>query len=417
MSGLTPEGIKALDAVLNSHVTRGSLPGLVALVASGDDVHVAALGHKAFGYEGPIGRDAIFRIASLTKPIAGVAAMLLIQDGAMALGDPVGQWLPELSEPRVLRTLESSLDDTVPAERPITVEDVLSFHMGFGSIMSLGPYPIWQAESDLGLKTLGWPWPPPDLTPDEWIARLGQLPLLDQPGTRWRYNTSATVAGVLIERVAGAPLPEVMNARVFDPLGMSDTGFWVPADKMGRFTTLYAPGDEGELRVVDRPGGWWSAPPKLPDAAASLVSTVDDLWAFATMLASGGGDLLSAESVRLMMADRMTARDRAESRIFVGDHGGWGLMMAVPSAAADPAGSASAAGSPAPAGPAPAAGPAAPAGIPGGYGWEGGSGTAWRTDAAAGLTGILLTQRQMTSPEPTEIATDFWTAAYAAVGS
>jgi len=406
-AGLTPEGTEALDAALNRHVARGSIPGLVALVASGDDVHVAALGHKAFGDEEPIGRDAIFRIASISKPISGVAAMLLIEDGAMALADPVGRWLPELAEPRVLRSLESSLDDTVPAERPITVEDLLSFHMGFGSIMSRGAYPIWQAESDLGLKTLGPPWPPPDLTPDEWIARLGQLPLLDQPGTRWRYNTGATVAGVLIERVAGAPLADVMRERVFGPLGMADTGFWVPAGKMGRFTTFYAPGDEGELHVVDRPGGWWSAPPKLPDAAASLVSTVHDLWAFATMLASGGGGLLSAESVRLMMADRMTAQDRAENRIFVGDHGGWGLMMAVPSAAG-PAGQA---------GSGPAAGSAAPASIPGGYGWDGGSGTAWRTDTAAGLTGILLTQRQVMSPEPTEIAMDFWTAAYAAVGS
>jgi CubicO group peptidase (beta-lactamase class C family) len=115
------------------------------------------------------------------------------------------------------------------------------------------------------------------------------------------------------------------------------------------------------------------------------------------MLASGGGGLLSAESVRLMMADRMTPRERAENRVFVGDHGGWGLMMAVPSGAGpDGAGS--------------------PAGVPRGYGWDGGSGTTWRTDAAAGLTGILLTQRQMTSPEPTEIARDFWSAAYAAIG-
>jgi|HubBroStandDraft_5_1064220.scaffolds.fasta_scaffold20463_2 CubicO group peptidase (beta-lactamase class C family) len=404
-AGLTPEGIEALDAALTRHVAQGSVPGLVALVASGDDVHVAAPGHKAFGDAEPIGRDAIFRIASITKPIAGVAAMLLIEDGAMALDDPVGQWLPELAEPRVLRTLESSLDDTVPAERPITVQDVLSFHMGFGSIMSRGPYPIWQAESDLGLKTLGPPWPPPDLTPDEWIARLGQLPLLDQPGTRWRYNTGATVAGVLIERVAGAPLADVMRERVFEPLGMADTGFWVPAGKMGRFTTFYAPDpDDGELQVIDRPGGWWSAPPKLPDAAGSLVSTVDDLWAFAAMLASGGGDLLSAESVRLMTADRMTAQERADNRVFVGDHGGWGLMMAVPSAAG-------------PGGPGGPASSDASASIPGGYGWEGGSGTTWRTDTAAGLTGILLTQRQVTSPEPTEIAMDFWTAAYAAAGS
>ncbi len=393
--GLTPEGTEALETVLARHVALGSLPGLVALVASRGDVHVAALGHKAFGDEEPIGRDAIFRIASMTKPIAGVAAMLLIEDGAMALGDPVGRWLPELAEPRVLRTLESSLDDTVPAERPITVEDVLSFHLGFGSIMSGGSYPIQRAESELDLKTLGRPWPPPDLTPDEWIARLGRLPLLDQPGARWRYNTGATVAGVLIERAARAPLADVLRERVFQPLGMADTGFFVPADKMGRFTTFYALGADGELHVVDRPNGWWSAPPKLPNAAASLVSTVDDLWAFAAMLAADGGDLLSAESVRLMMRDRMTAGERAENRVFVGDHGGWGLMMTVP----------------------PAAGSAGSADIPGGYGWDGGSGTAWRTDTAAGLTGILLTQRQVTSPEPTEIATDFWTAAYAAIGS
>src|ERR1700734_3987555 len=127
-NGLTTQGTAALDAALARHVEQGEIPGLVALVARGEDMHVSAIGHKAFGDPEPIGRDAIFRIASMTKPIAGVAAMLLIEDGAMALGDPVGQWLPELAEPRVLRTLESSLDDTVPAERPITVEDLLSFH-------------------------------------------------------------------------------------------------------------------------------------------------------------------------------------------------------------------------------------------------------------------------------------------------
>jgi CubicO group peptidase (beta-lactamase class C family) len=136
--GFTTEGAEALHTALARHVERGELPGLVALVARDGDVHVEAIGHKAFGDGGPIGRDAIFRIASLTKPIAGVAAMLLIEDGAMALDDPVGRWLPELAEPRVLRTLESDLDDTVPAERPIMVEDVLSFRLGFGSIMTPG---------------------------------------------------------------------------------------------------------------------------------------------------------------------------------------------------------------------------------------------------------------------------------------
>jgi CubicO group peptidase (beta-lactamase class C family) len=389
--GFTADGILVLGDVLEGHVERGDLPGLVALVARGGDVHVEAIGHKAFGDGEPMGADSIFRIASITKPIAGVAAMLLIEDGAMALGDPVRRWLPELAEPRVLRTLESDLGDTVPAERPITVEDVLSFHLGFGSIMAPGPYPIQRAEAKLGLETLGPPWPPRDLTPDEWIARLGSLPLLDQPGARWRYNTGASVAGVLIERVAGAPLADVLHERVFQPLGMTDTGFYVPASKLGRFTTFYAPdAGTGELRVLDRPDGWYSSPPKMPDAASWLVSTADDLWAFASMLAADGGDLLSAESVRLMTLDRMTARERAGNRVFVGDHSGWGLMMSVPAADGT-------------------------TGVPGGYGWDGGSGTAWRTDIAAGLTGILLTQRMVTSPEPTEIVKDFWAAAYAAI--
>jgi CubicO group peptidase (beta-lactamase class C family) len=391
--GLTGPGLQALDTALARHVDQGELPGLVALVARDDDVHVAALGHRAFGDGEPIGRDAIFRIASLTKPIVGVAAMLLIQDGAMALDDPVGRWLPELAEPRVLRRLDAELDDTVPAERPITVQDVLSFRFGFGSIMDPGPYPIQRAENELGLKTLVPPWPPVDLTSGQWIARLGRLPLLDQPGTRWRYNTGASVAGVLLERVAGLPLGDVLYQRVFKPLGMTDTSFYVPAAKLGRFTTFYAPGaGPGELTVLDRPAGWYSAPPKFPDASSWLVSTADDLWAFASMLASGGGELLSAESVAAMTRDRMTARDRAENRMFVGDHSGWGLMMLVPAADGS-------------------------RGVPGGFGWEGGSGTAWRSDPSTGLTGILLTQRMVTSPEPTELVTDFWAAAYASIGT
>src|SRR2546423_3979755 len=126
--GLSKDGVEALHTALARHVDRGDVPGLVGLLACGDDVHVETIGHKAFGDAEPIGRDTIFRIASITKPIAGAAAMLLVEDGAMALDDPVHRWLPELAEPRVLRTLASDFDDTVPAERPITVDDVLSFH-------------------------------------------------------------------------------------------------------------------------------------------------------------------------------------------------------------------------------------------------------------------------------------------------
>src|ERR1700733_13774823 len=417
--GFTDEGLAALDAALARHTASGAVPGLVALVARGGQVHVTSAGHKAIGDAAPVGRDAIFRIASLTKPITGVAAMLLIEDGAMALSDPVERWLPELGGRWVLRSPEAELSDTVPAKRPITVEDVLSFRLGFGNVFTPEPLPIVQAaEGELKLRTLGPPWPPTPHDPDQWIAALGSLPLIDQPGERFRYNTGAMVAGVLIERVTGAPFAEVLSKRVFEPLGMTDTAFCVPADRLGRFTTMYAPrvaaaaygasGDaagppeaisdevnRGDLALIDRPDGWYAAPPALPDGGSALVSTIDDLGAFAAMLAADGGGLLSEESVALMLRDRTTARDRAENPWFFGDHLGWGLAMSVPAAGVDP--------------------DSAPAGMPRGYGWEGGSGTAWRNDPSTGLTAILLPQRMVTSPEPTEVARDFWSAAYAAL--
>lgn len=142
------------------------MPGLVALVERNGQAHVVARGHKTLGDGAPIGRDAIFRIASLTKPVVGVAAMLLIQGGAMAPGDPVTRWLPELADHRVLRGLDADLSDTVPGERPITVEDVLSFRLGFGCVMVPGRYPIAAAEERIGLKTLG----PPAVTRAFWSA-------------------------------------------------------------------------------------------------------------------------------------------------------------------------------------------------------------------------------------------------------
>jgi CubicO group peptidase (beta-lactamase class C family) len=384
-----------LRAALAPHVERGDLPGLVALLARGGDTHVCTIGQQDFGDADPTGRMTIFRIASITKPIAGAAAMLLIQEGAMSLADPVARWLPELAEPRVLRSLDSDLEDTVPARRPITVEDVLSFRLGWGSIMAPpDTHPIQRAENDLGLRTFGPPWPPPDMTPDEWIARLASLPLLHQPGAEWRYNTGAQVAGVLIERVAGAPLEQVLRERLFEPLGMADTGFHVPSDKLGRFATQYIPDPAtGAPRVLDPPDGWWASPPKMPSAAGWLVSTLEDLWRFAAMMAAEGGPLLSPEAFREMLRDRMTAEDRAANRIFVGDGCGWGLMTAVP--AAD-GGSSRA--------------------IVHGFGWEGGTGTSWRTNRTTGLTAILLTQRAVTSPDPSPILTDFWAVADAMAG-
>jgi CubicO group peptidase (beta-lactamase class C family) len=376
----------------------GSVPGLAALVASGHDVHVEVHGVRTLGDADRLTRDAIFRIASLTKPIAATAAMVLVDEGTIGLDDPVDALLPELADRRVLRRLESPLDDTVPAERRITVEDLLTFRMGFGAIMAPpGSYPIQEAEAELGLRTLGPPWPPPPFGSDEWIARFATLPLMDQPGAAWRYNTGAHVLGILLERAGGVPLEDLLRSRVFEPLGMTDTSFSVPEAKWDRFTTAYIPDDAGGLVTLDPVvEGWWNAPPAMANAAGMLISTLDDLWAFAAMLRDGGRHegqrLLSSEAVAAMTRNHLTDDQRASQTLFLGEFG-WGYGMAAPA-------------------PTPAEPP-----VPWGYGWNGGTGSAWYTDAARGITGILLTTRAMNSPEPPAHFNAFWEAAYGALAT
>ncbi len=397
MGGFSEEGLAGFHARLEFHVQSGAVPGLVALIAHGGDVHVETLGALAVGDPAPLGRDAIFRIASLSKPIGAAGAMALVDDGVLSLDDPVEKFLPELADRRVLRSIDGPLDDTVPAERSITVEDLLTFRLGFGDVMAApGSYPIQRAESELQLTAMGPPWPPSPLRPDEWTARFASLPLMEHPGQAWRYNTSAIVLGLLTERAAGQPLEEFLRARLFEPLGMRDTSFSVPADKQPRFTTAYAPDpDTGALELFDLPTtGWWSAPPALPNLAGMLVSTIDDLWAFVAMLSAGGvyqdRRILSAAAVEGMTTNHLTDEQRAAGSMFLGPEGwGYGMAAPVPQAGEPP--------------------------VPWGYGWDGGTGTTWRTDPVRGLVGILLTQRAMTSPEPPPLFADFWAAADAAL--
>ncbi len=397
VGGLDATGLRRLHQRLAAYVDGGEVPGLAALVARGSDVHTEVLGSLSLDDSAPLPRDAIFRIASLTKPMAAAGAMMLVDDGVLSVGDPVDTFLPELADRRVLRSLESPLDDTVPAERAITVEDLLTFRLGFGAVMAPpGTFPIQEAEAGLGLMTLGPPWPPPPFGSDEWIARFATLPLLHQPGAEWRYNTGAQVLGVLLERASGQPLETFLRERLFDPLGMADTSFSVPADKQARFTTAYLPdGETGTLGVLDSPvGGWWSEPPAMANACGMLVSTLDDLWAFVSLLLADGRhegqQLLSPGAVSAMTRDHLTPGQRASAQLFLGEHGGWGYCMAAP-------------------GPVDGEPP-----IPWGFGWNGGTGTTWYSDPTRGLTGILLTTTAMTSPEPPRHFVDFWEAAYAA---
>jgi len=233
---------------------------------------------------------------------------------------------------------------------------------------------------------------------------------MHQPGEQWMYNTGSQVLGVVLERAAGVPLEKLLRDRILDPLAMHDTGFSVPPTKRDRLTTAYRPDPaSGAPRVADgNEGSYWSEPPAFPSAASWLVSTIDDYWAFVQMmLAHGeyhGTRIISPASVALMTTDHLTPEQRAANPVLLGANGGWGLGMATPAGGAPDA----AAG-------AVTAGARHPDAAPRGFGWDGGSGTTWRTDVENDLTGILFTQRELTSPEPPEIFVDFWDCAYGAI--
>src|ERR687886_1115458 len=230
--GLSAARLGRLHEVMAGYVERGVVPGLVALVSRRGEAHVDVLGSMAVHGTDPMGRDPFSRIASLTKPITAAAAMILVEECVLRLDAPVDPWLPELADRRVLRTLASPLDDTVPAHRPITLRDLLTMRLGIGLILAPpDQYPIQRAMAAADLA----PGPnPPTVSPDEWMAHLGGLPLLYQPGERWLYHTAYDVLGVLIARASGQTFEAFLRERLFEPLGMTDTGFAVPADRLGR---------------------------------------------------------------------------------------------------------------------------------------------------------------------------------------
>ena len=261
---LNKDGLERFAAVAASHVGEDKVPGLVALVALGGDVHVEALGTLAVGGR-PVERASLFRIALTTKPITAAATLALVREGLLELDEPVGRLLPELVNRRVLRRMDGPLDDTVPAEGPVTVRGLLTFTFGFGMVLEMftapEPWPVVAAAGKAGLATIGPPQPDDFVNPETWITRFGELPLLAQPGQRWLYNTGAHVLSVLCARAAGTSYEEVLRTRIFGPLGMRDTGFHTK--NAGRLATAYAPAADG-LVVWDPPDGQWSLAASVP---------------------------------------------------------------------------------------------------------------------------------------------------------
>jgi CubicO group peptidase (beta-lactamase class C family) len=395
-SGLSRERLGRLHNHMAGYVERGEVPGLITLVSRHGEVHIDAVGNKSLDGPDPVRRDTIFRIASMSKPITAVATMILLEEGHLRLSDAVEKWLPELADRKVLKRIDAPLDQTVPAHRPITVRDLLTFTMGFGLLLTpTGEYPILSAANELQIGIVpSYRQTKPD--PDEWIRRLGTLPLMSQPGERWLYGTGSDVLSVLIARVSGQPLETFLRQRIFEPLGMKDTSFSVPADKLDRLASCYFPNPTtGTLELFDGiHDSQWGRPPTFPSGANGLVSTLDDYLAFGQMLLSqgkyGSQRVLSRLSVEAMTTDQLTPQQKAVSSPplpgFFETYG-WGFGVAVVTRRDDLAS------------------------VPGRFGWDGGLGTSWFCDPKEDLIGMVLTQRLF----PLDLYRDFSTLAYQAI--
>jgi CubicO group peptidase (beta-lactamase class C family) len=400
--GLSSKRLARVRDVLSRHLDAGYVPGAVAVVARRGEVHIEAIGNLAFEGEGagtPMAADTICRIGSMTKPIVAACAMTLVEDCTLRLDDPVDELLPELADMNVLADPNGPLDETVPAERPITLRDLLTFTLGTGIVVAEpGSIPIADALHALQSEEPG--------LPAEWIRRLGKLPLVHQPGERWMYHTAANVTGVLIARATGKSFGDALRERICVPLGMKDTAFSVASENISRLATAYQRDDTtGEIVVEDGPDGYWSQPSEFEDGGGGLVSTAGDYLAFASALLAGGtrhGErVLSRPSVTLMTSDHLTPAQKAVSGFRPGyfDDIGWGFGMSVRTRRAH-------------LGPWLVSYP--PLASVASYGWSGIYGTGWCNDPAEDMTTILMIQRAP-APPALPILFDFWTAAYQAI--
>lgn len=397
MHTVTPD-LAALQHSMNARVDAGEIAGATWLVHHGEGTHVASAGtFEMNGSGAPMERDTIFRVASITKPVTGALAMMLVEEGLLTLDRPVDDFLPELANRKVLKRIDGPLDDTVPANRPVTLRHLLTMTFGLGAIMVFpDAYPIQKAMRKAGVAPS---WVLPKMSPDQYMQQLAALPLAAHPGEKFLYNNGLDVAGILIERVTGERLSTLMKARLFEPLDMKDTDFFVPPEKQHRLPPLYGPDFKGgvmEIKTYGPEDGIdFSAPPPLDSGAGGLATTVDDYLAFCRMMMNGGElngrRYLKAESVAEMTRDQLTPHQKTgpHADMFMEDGGaGWGLGVSV------------------------SVKRTRPWLAPGSFGWNGGYGTTAYTDPENGIIGIFLSQQMMTSPEPPATYMDFWSKVY-----
>ncbi|MCR5881161.1 serine hydrolase [Phenylobacterium sp. J367] len=371
--GFSPQGLAQIPATLQGFVDQGALAGVVTLLwRKGEVAQVNTIGVRDIATKAPMTRDTLFRIASMTKPVTSVAALMLIEEGKLSLEDPITRWLPEFKDMRVLKDATGPVDATSPAPRDITVEDLFTHRGGLAyAFTSQGPI-AHEHERVLG--------PPlaPGFGPDQWLERLASLPLSYPPGERFHYSHATEVLGFLVARIEGRLLGEVLEERIFGPLGMTDTGFWVAPEDRDRLAHLYRL-DPGGLTDVSFPHT--EAPIDFEAGGGGLVSTADDYLKFARMLLGKGEldgvRLLKPETVELMTKNRLTEAQRAQPFLGLPFWTAQGFGLGV-SMILDPANIGFLG-----------------AGPEGSFGWPGAFGTWWQADPKNDLVAIYLIQDSM----------------------
>jgi CubicO group peptidase (beta-lactamase class C family) len=308
--GLSAERLERLSATLRAYVDDGQLAGAVALIARrGRVVYFEAFGSRDREANAPMQTDTIFRIASQSKAIVSVAAMTFVEEGKLVLSDPVGKYLPELMETKVAVAQDGGTGyDVVKARRPITVRDLLTHTSGFGYGNGVGGE-LWSAAGQTGYYFAD-----KDETIRESVRRIASLPAHAQPGTQWVYGYSTDILGALVEVVAAKPLDQVLRERIFEPLGMRDTEFYLTRGKENRLAAVYSQVN-GTLERAPTPGAavgqghYVDGPRKNFSGGAGLLSTATDYARFLEMLRNGGRldgrRILSRKTVELMTTSHL----------------------------------------------------------------------------------------------------------------
>ncbi|MBU1378566.1 MAG: beta-lactamase family protein [Alphaproteobacteria bacterium] len=373
-AGFNRDMLAGIGPALKGLVDQGALAGVVTLIwRKGEVVQVNTVGQRDIATGLPMERDTLFRIASMTKPVTTLAALMLVEEGKLKLSDPVTKWLPEFKDMTVLKDATGPLDAVVPAARDITVEDLMTHRSGLAyGFTSMGP--IAHAHEEKLGSALANPH-----TPDEWMTRLGALPLSYQPGERFHYSHATDVLGFLVARVEGKPIGQVLKERIFTPLGMNDTGFWTPHEKRDRLAKLYQALPEGGLKDAS-----WSdpeTPGPFEGGGGGLISTADDYLKFARlMLGRGEVDgvrLAKAETIDQMTSNLLTDEQRGHAFLgmpfWLSQGFGLGTSMIMDAEKHQWMG----------------------AGGDGAFGWPGAFGTWWQADPANDMILIYLIQDSM----------------------